>query len=73
MNTDITLEQQIAKVAEMRTSLFKQRIDELAGIYGSVRSTGRALNIDHVYLHRLCSGEKQNPSKAVMRKLGFYN
>ena len=71
MSTDVTLEQQIAKVTEMRAALFKRRIDELATVYGSVRAVGRALNIDHAYLHRLCSGEKQNPSKSVMRKLGL--
>ena len=71
MGTDVTLEQQIAKVAEMRAALFKQRIDELVGVYGSVRAVGYALGIDHAYLHRLCNGEKQNPSMTVMRKLGL--
>lgn len=67
----MTLEQQIAKVAAMRARLFRRRIDELARVYGSVRAVGRALNIDHAYLHRLATGEKQNPSESVMRKLGL--
>ena len=71
MSGETTLEQQIAKVAEMRAALFGQRINELAAVYGSVRAVGKALSIDHVYLHRLASGEKQNPSKVVMRKLGL--
>lgn len=71
MSADATLEQQIAKITEMRAEVFKKRIDELVGVYGSVRAVGRALDIDHAYIHRLCSGEKQNPSKAVMVKLGL--
>lgn len=65
------IERQMNRLAEMRAALFKQRIGELAKVYGSVRAVGKALNIDHVYLHRLCSGEKQNPSKTVLRKIGL--
>lgn len=71
MSTDTTADQLFKKVGAMKADIFKQRIDELATVYGSVRAVGRALNIDHAYLYRLTSGEKTNPSKAVLRKLGF--
>lgn len=63
--------EQMDQVMAMRAKLFSSKINELVSVYGSVRAVGRALNIDHVYLHRLMSGEKKNPSKAVLRKLGF--
>jgi hypothetical protein len=72
MSHDIeAIDEQMKKLRDMRAKLFEQRISELAGIYGSVRAVGQALNIDHAYLHRLANGEKQNPSKVVLRKLGL--
>jgi hypothetical protein len=35
-----------------------------------LRKAARALELDPAYLHRLKTGEKTNPSKAVLRKLG---
>jgi len=55
----------------MKAGLFKLRIDELVNVYGSIRQVGKALHIDHAYLHRLSTGEKQNPSKVILRKLGL--
>lgn len=55
----------------MQAGIYKQRVDELAEVYGSIRAVGKALNIDHAYLHRLCTGEKRNPSDATLRKLGL--
>lgn len=66
-----SVKKKFCKISEMKAALFKSRIDELSKIYGSVRAVGRALNIDHVYLHRLRKGEKQNPSKAIIEKLGL--
>lgn len=59
------------EVDNMRASLLKKRIDELAELYGSVRAVGNALKIDHAYLYRLRQGEKKNPSKTVLVKLGL--
>lgn len=39
--------------------------------HGGVRVAARALRIDHAYLYRLRSGEKSDPSDAVLRKLGL--
>ena len=39
--------------------------------HGSVRAAARALNMDHAYLYRLKMGEKLNPSKEILRKLGL--
>jgi len=39
--------------------------------HGGVRLAARALQIDHAYLARLLSGEKDNPSDSVLRKLGL--
>lgn len=73
MNPDynLTPAQRLEKINKMWSELLKDRINELTKIYGSTRAVGRALNIDHAYLHRLMNGEKQNPSKTVMRKLGL--
>lgn len=58
-------------VNSMRTRIYKMRIDELTEVYGSLRAVGKALDVDHAYLNRLRSGEKQNPSDKVLKKLGL--
>lgn len=63
--------QMMQKAREMQAAIYKRRLDELIAVYGSMRAVGRALNIDHAYLHRLAGNEKQHPSKVVLRKLGF--
>lgn len=68
---DNRTETDLERIQRLKSQIFRARIDELAHIYGSWRAVGRALNIDHVYLHRLAKGEKQNPSKVVLRKLGL--
>lgn len=47
------------------------RICELCEQHGTLRAVGRVLQIDAGYLSRLASGEKGNPSKATLRKLGL--
>lgn len=59
------------KVEMLRIGIIRVRVKELVGVYGSVRRAGRALNIDAAYLHRLMTGEKVNPSKVVLKKLGL--
>jgi len=49
----------------------KQRIDWLCGKHGSLRTVARVLDIDHGYLSRLRSGDKDEPSDEVLRKLGL--
>lgn len=46
-----------------------QRCEEFIAAYGGLRKAADALGIDHAYFSRLCSGEKQNPSTKVLRKL----
>jgi len=47
----------------------KQRIDELITQHGSLRAVGRVLTIDPGYLLRLSTGEKDQPSERVLKKL----
>lgn len=39
--------------------------------YVSLRAASRSLGIGHVYLHRLATGEKTNPSDDALRRLGI--
>lgn len=39
--------------------------------HGSIRKAAEAIGIDYVYLHRLHTGEKTNPSDEVLRLLGL--
>jgi len=57
--------------AEYQQNAIQKRITQLVGVYGSVRAVGRALRIDHAYLHRLRKGSKKSPSDSVLRKLGL--
>jgi transcriptional regulator with XRE-family HTH domain len=47
------------------------RIIDLVDQHGSLRAVAAVKKIDAGYLSRLASGEKTNPSKAVLRKLGL--
>jgi hypothetical protein len=49
----------------------KQRIDELVNKYGSLRAVQDVIGIDAAYLCRLKNGEKINPSKEYLIKLGI--
>lgn len=48
-----------------------ERVAELVTKHGSLRAATRAIQIEHGYLHRLASGEKVNPLKETLRKLGL--
>ena len=50
------------------TSL-QHRIQELVERHGSVRAAARVVEIDPAYLYRLSTGEKDEPSDNVLRKL----
>jgi hypothetical protein len=47
------------------------RIDELVAQYGSLRAAARVTGIDAGYLSRLRAGEKNNPEKDKLRRLGL--
>lgn len=47
----------------------RDRIQQLADKHGGIRPAARVLKIDPSYLWRLYSGEKTEPSDAVLKKL----
>ena len=49
----------------------QDRIDELVAQHGSLRAVARVTEIDAGYLSRLRSGEKANPEKDKLRRLGL--
>ena len=49
----------------------QDRIDELVAQHGSLRAVARVTEIDAGYLSRLRSGEKVNPEKDKLRRLGL--
>lgn len=48
-----------------------ERIDELVAQHGSLRAVARVTEIDVGYLSRLRAGEKVNPEKDKLRRLGL--
>lgn len=49
----------------------QDRVEQLVTKWGSLRAAGVATGISYSYLSRLASGEKVNPSKPVLEKLGL--
>lgn len=49
----------------------QDRISELIAQHGSLRAVSRVLGIDPGYLSRLHSGEKVNPEKEKLHRLGL--
>ena len=49
----------------------QDRIDELVAQHGSLRAITRVTEIDAGYLSRLRTGEKVNPEKDKLRRLGL--
>jgi hypothetical protein len=47
----------------------QQRVKELAEHHGSIRAAARVLMVDHTYLYRLSTGEKDDPGDDLLRKL----
>ena len=52
-------------------SLLTKRIMEAKVRHGSLRAAARVLEVDAGYLSRLANGEKDNPSPALLHKLGL--
>jgi hypothetical protein len=48
-----------------------ERIEQLVQQHGSLRAASRVVGIDAGYLSRLRSGEKVNPEKDKLRRLGL--
>lgn len=59
----------------MKTGLaqmtLQERIDQLVQQHGSLRAVARVTEIDAGYLSRLRSGDKMNPEKDKLRRLGL--
>lgn len=53
----------------MSASPLRERIAEVVQRHGSIRAAARVLQVDHAYLYRLYTGEKCNPSDALLRRL----
>ena len=51
--------------------MMRQTIEARIKTHGSLRAAARALDIDPGYLFRLLTGEKKNPSRATLTKLGL--
>ena len=47
------------------------RISELEQQHGSLRSASKVLGCDAGYLSRLRSGEKENPSAILLKRMGL--
>jgi transcriptional regulator with XRE-family HTH domain len=48
-----------------------ERIEQLVEQHGSLREVARVTTIDVAYLSRLHSGEKVQPSKDILTRLGL--
>jgi hypothetical protein len=53
------------------TITISQRGKELIERHGGLRAAARVLEVDASYLSRLKSGEKDDPSDSMVRKLGL--
>ena len=49
----------------------QERVVELIEQHGSLRAAGRAIQIDPGYLSRLGSGEKAQPEKLILTRMGL--
>ena len=49
----------------------QERVRELEQQHGGLRAAARAIQIEPSYLCRLGTGEKAQPSEAILRRLGL--
>lgn len=61
----------ISKERTFKAVEIADRIDDLVIVHGSLRTLGELLDIDYSYLSRLRSGDKDDPSDAVLSRLGL--
>lgn len=52
-------------------NLLQLAVTDAVARHGSYRAAGKVLGFDHAYLHKLATGEKDNPSEVLLRKLGL--
>lgn len=55
----------------MKLITLTERITELESQHGGLRAVARVLQIDPSYLLRLKTGEKNNPSKVYLQRMGL--
>jgi len=55
----------------MSAKTLQDRIAFLEAAHGSLRQLARSIDVDAGYLQRLRDGKKDNPSDAVLDKLGL--
>lgn len=58
------------KKREYWTTL-KERCEALIEKHGGLRAAARAVDVERSYFYRMATGQKDNPSSAVLRKLGL--
>lgn len=50
-------------------TVLQERIAELVERHGSIRAAARVLMVNHAYLYRLSTGEKDDPGEELLRRL----
>jgi hypothetical protein len=50
-------------------NVLQERIAELAAYHGSIRDAAAVLQVDHSYLYRLSTGEKDDPGDILLKRL----
>lgn len=50
----------------------KERVKELIAHHGSLRAAARVLGVNAGYLHRLGTGEKNDPGELLLRRMGLF-
>lgn len=55
----------------MKSTMLRKRVHEAIDLYGSVRAAAGQLGIDYTYLYRLSTGEREDPSDEMLKKLGL--
>jgi hypothetical protein len=56
---------------DSRSRPIQKRAIELVKQHGGIRPAARVLRVDHGYMSRLVSGEKDNPSDLVLHRMGL--
>lgn len=71
MQTKFAEIEDVRKMADkMMAELIRESALALIAKHGGLRAASRAAKIDLAYLQRLKTGEKVNPSKETLKKLG---
>jgi len=57
--------------SDVDATVFKARLGQLIKQHGSLRAVSLVSGIDYAYLWRLARGDKANPGKRILKKLGL--